>query len=67
VSPLGTRKPAHRASTPGGVALDYQALAQHSAACRPQQLYQVIVAVNASALRAHIPGTDAVGHARLSN
>jgi hypothetical protein len=32
-----------------------------------QQLYQAIIAVNASALRAYVTGTDAVGHAGLAN
>lgn len=33
----------------------------------PQQLYQAIIAVNASALRAYVQGTDDRGAAALSN
>jgi hypothetical protein len=33
----------------------------------PQQLYQAIIAINATALRAYVDGTDAVGHAATNN
>jgi len=33
----------------------------------PQQLYQAIIAVNATGLRAYADGVDAVGHAATNN